>query len=275
MMALLMLTSSISGDETLNCVAKVLDSYVTKNDQIFINLNDLSTRFNKSLLRYFGSIPIRNLNFKLNAETQKPYLLIGAVLYNFHPTIFVVSIEKKLQELKYLRADVIWNSKAKFIFITEISNFYELEKFIKENFMENFVIIKNWNIFGWKIQDLSLAYSNQSTLIQRIGNCSNVTRLFPERFFTNFTNLSVRACFIGVKPYAFFEPPNSSYTAGMEINLLKLFKNLMGFHLTFVESPHEVIHSTKIDPRHAWDILELNKTDIFFGKYEDLFLTKL
>lgn len=259
------MTSSFRCDPSLKCATKILNFYSTKNDQVFINLNDLSARYSTSLLDHFGSIPIRNLNFELNSKTEKPYLILDSIPLRFHPTIFVVFIENNLQELKYLRADIIWNSKAKFILITGTINFNDLVKFIKENFIENFVVIKNGDVFGSEILNLSLFYSNPSNLINRIGDCVNVTGLFPERFYGDFKDLNVRACFMDVIPYAFFEA-NSTQVVGLEINLLDLLTKLMGFNLTFVESPHPFIYHA--DTRNAWDILTLNKTDIFFGKYK-------
>lgn len=258
--------TSVRCDPTLKCTAEILNFYSSKTDQIFIDLDYFSKIFNySSILQYFGSIPIRNLNFELNAKKVKQLQLETAITDRFQPTIFVILIENNLQELIYLRSDVVWNPKAKFILITSNINFDELDKFLKENFMENFVILKNEEFFSWIIQDLSLTYPNFSNLISPIGNCSNITQLFPKRVYTDYTKLTVRYGFLDVKPYSFFDPPNSTNAIGIEINLFELLTELMGFNVTFVMTEHAYIYA--LTPESAWDILRYNKTDLYFGKY--------
>lgn len=270
---LLILTITQKSHENLECVSKILNHYISKSESIFINLQDLTQKnFNNSFLTIFQNIPLRNINFY--DLKKRPFEIWWPKFYKYPATIYVHAItENFTQEIQSLHA-IHWEEHAKFIFITNSNlNLQQLNQFLKEIFIRNFIFIRNGQIFGWDFFDLALAYNSTPLNLSSFGMCSNLfnlSGLFPKKFYGNFNFLQVRACHMEKRPFAFSERDqltNATRRIGIEVNLLQLLGQLLNLTITYVHSPHPDIYSAEdLDHENVLRILGENKTDIFFGR---------
>lgn len=255
---LLTIPSAIKSDSNLICALKILNHFVTKTDTIFINIsNFIWTSESNSI----NTVPIVNVDF----ETLAPNKFVTPA------TMYLINITNNVSRtMKYYSNNLTWNAKAKFIFISSKLDPVVFNEFLKRSFIRNFVLITNATIYGWNFLDLAKAYIiPPELLLQSFGGCENFLTIFPQKFYSNFRFLQVRACHISRWPYTKIENLglHNERHLGFEIDSLNIMIEKLNLNLNYVHSPQPDIHHSATDGIPGTiDVLTENQTDIFFGK---------
>lgn len=251
-LTIIFITFVYTKSDNLECALKILNHYITKSDNLFINIADFNLNLN--LLK----TPIYNINFK---KINPKQILIP-------PTIYLINLTENVQtQMEYYWNCSNWNPRAKFIFISNTLDLIGFEEFLMQRYIRSFVLLVDDSIYGWDFSDLSQLYQGSGG-ISFLSECWNFTELFEPKFYSNYNFLEIRACHPLNWPYANVVhngTPDEKHD-GFEIDALNVVVEKFNLSLKYVETPHIDILRSKIESISDIDVLLLNQSDIFFGK---------
>lgn len=258
---------NIQHHKNLQCGIKILNEHIQKTDHIFVNLANIS-----GTMTLFQQLPVCNIYPK---EREKR-LEIRNSLKLLRPTFYLIELTDQFSEEIHLYAvNMLWNPRAKFIFLTTSNHFNELKfsELLKTIFIQQFILIRTNKIYGWKTLDLTEIYRDSKSFISFLGNCScelSRKNLFERKFFSNFNFLKVKAGHLIFPPFMFLESigpkpdgKNGNHTngsismerLGIEVRAINTIAKSLKFQLVYKDSPIDTVY-------HIAD----RKIDILFGK---------
>lgn len=249
----------------LECAIEILNESVQKTDNIYLNFANIS---GSGSVNTFKKLPICNITPNITEDVPMP----SDRKFKLRPTIFLIEISENFAvEIQLYADNIMWNPRAKFIFITSAKNLndFEFNQFIKLKWIQQFILIKNGVVYGWGTFDLAEIYKSDGINdLTVLGNCSTLqTNYFEPKYFSNFEFLKVRVSHVIAPPWTLvdIDDPNiangdsrilsTTPRSGIEINIMKTLFARVNVELRFQNSSFNSIR-----------YVAQKKIDIFFGK---------
>lgn len=249
----------------LECAIEILHESVQKTDNIYLNFANIS---GSGSVNTFKRLPICNIIPNITEDVPMP----SDRKFKLRPTIYLIEISENFAvEIQVYADNIMWNPRAKFIFITSAKNLNDIEfnQFIKLKWIQQFILIKNGVVYGWDTFDLAEIYKTDGINdLTVLGNCSTLqTNFFEPKYFSNYEFLKVRVSHVIAPPWTSVDIDDPDIAngdsrilsttprSGIEINIVKTLFERVNLELIFQNSSFNSIR-----------YVAQKKIDIFFGK---------